>query len=153
MAARFLIGGCMDINEILTKNFPEVNKAFFEKEAGIRYLRVEVKHTKMSEIAELSKEINTFLDNNDPSDENYYLDIFSPGTDQTFDPKNSNEYIGENVLISLKKHVKEKNEYIGELLSFDGSEIVVRWNAKGQFRKQEIAIDNIELIKKYIKAK
>lgn len=153
MAARFLIGGRMDINEILTKNFPEVNKAFFEKEAGIRYLRVEVKHTKMSEIAELSKEINTFLDNNDPSDENYYLDIFSPGTDQTFDPKNSDEYIGENVLISLKKHVKEKNEYIGELLSFDGSEIIVKWNAKGQFRKQAIAIDNIELIKKYIKAK
>lgn len=153
MAARFLIGGRMDINETLTKKFPEVNKAYFEKEAGIKYLRVEVKFRKINEIAELSREINTFLDNNDPTQENYYLDIFSPGTDQTFDPKDSNDYIGENILVSLKKHVKDKNEFIGELLSFDGTEIIVRWNAKGQFRKQAIAIDNIELIKKYIKAK
>lgn len=143
----------MDINTILKDNFKEVNKAYFEKEAGINYLRVEVNIRSLEEIAKASKAISAFLDANDPIDANYYLDIFSPGTDESFNAEDSSDHIGENVLITLKKNIKDKKEFIGELLSANEEEIVVRWNAKGQFRKQPIAIDNIESIKKYTKIK
>lgn len=143
----------MDIENTLKENFKEVNKAYFEKEAGINYLRIEVNVRSLDKIAIISKSISDFLDVNDPSDANYYLDIFSPGTDEYFDAKDALNHIGENVQVTLKKNIKDKNEFIGEVLSADDNEVVVRWNAKGQFRKQPISIDNIEKIKKYIKIK
>ena len=143
----------MDIQKILKNEFELVNKAYFEKESGVNFLRIEVNLRNLEEIAKLSSKISEFLDENDPSEEVYYLDIFSPGTDEEFDPKEANLYIGKNILVNLKNSIKGMNEFIGEILSFENNEITIRWNAKGQFRKQIIAIDNIETIKTFTKVK
>lgn len=143
----------MDIEKTLKNEFKEVNKSFFEKDMGMNFLRVEVSTRNLQELTNISKKISEFLDINDPSDGDYYLDVFSPGTDETINIKDLSNFIECNVLVNLKKHIKEKNEFIGTILSVDEKELIIKWNAKGQFRKQIIAIENIEQINKYTKLK
>lgn len=143
----------MDITELLKKEFALVNKAYFETESGTNFLRIEVNLREINKIAKLSSKISLFLDHNNPSKEIYYLDIFSPGTDIEFESIKSENYIGRNVLVKLKNNIKNITEFKGELLSFEKNKIIIKWNAKGQFRKQVIAIDNIELIKTFTSVK
>ena len=128
-----------------------INRTYFEKEFGINYLRIEVSLKELNSISNLSKQISIFLDENDHIDSNYYIDVFSPGTDTSFDPKESRKFIGKNVKVKLLKSINGIAEFIGELLSCENNEIIVRWNAKGQFRKQNISIDDIEKINIYAK--
>ena len=143
----------MNLEKRLLEKFDKINKAYFETEMGMKFLKVEVNIRDLDSITEISREISNYLDEIDKTDDVYYLDVFSPGTDENFEPNESNKHIGEDVQIELTRHVKDMNEFIGELLEADDERIIIRWNAKGQFRKQEIAIDNIKSIKKYIKVK
>ena len=143
----------MDIEQALKSNFSNINKSFFQTENGIEFLKIEVNLIDLNKITSLSKEISLFIDKNLSLDKNYYLDIYSPGSDKEFHVKDSKEYIGENIRIILNKHIKNKEEFIGELLSFENNEIIIKWNNKGQFRKQTIDIEQIQLITKYIKIK
>lgn len=143
----------MDINMILTSEFSEVNKAYFEKEANFEFLRVEVKLRDLNEVVEISKKISQFLDDKDVISKEYYLDVFSAGTDENIQIENMKDYIGENVKVVLNKNIKEFSEFIGELIEVNTDEILIKWNAKGQFRKQQISIDNIKNINKYVKVK
>ena len=43
------------------------------------------------------------------------------------------------------------NYFVGELIESNKEDIIIKWNAKGQFRKQEISISDIDEIKKYTK--
>lgn len=141
----------MTTEEKLKQNFKEINKAYFEREFGVDFLRVEVTHRKIEDVTLITEKISNYLDEIDKSDQKYYLDVFSPGTDEVIDIKELSNFINDNVYVSLKKSINGMNEFIGQLLSNENEIIIVRWNAKGQFRKQEIAIDNIEIIKKYAK--
>ena len=138
---------------ILKENFKEINKAYFEKESGIMYLRIEVNLRNLNAVSDISKKINEYLEANLSFSEKYYLDIFSPGTDEIIELSSIDEFIGENVKVKLFKVIKGMKEFEGEIIETKDKNIVIKWNAKGQFRKQEISISNIDEIKKYIKIK
>lgn len=143
----------MTIDAKIKNSFEEVTKAYFEKEANANFLRVEVIHRDMDKITELSRKINEFVDENDKSDAQYFLDIFSPGTDEEFDVASASEHVGKNIYVSLNKNISSNEFFIGELIEVKENEITVKWNAKGQFRKQPIDKENIKMIKHYAKIK
>ena len=143
----------MDIKELLQKEIKEVRNAFLDKEFNMNFLRVEVSTNDLKTIEEISKRISTLLDEKDPIEGEYFLDVFSPGTDQEFNPKDSKNYINEHIKIELFKNINDKKEFIGDLVDANDEIITIKWNAKGQFRKTKISIDNIKIIKKYSKIK
>ena len=143
----------MDITKLIKKNFNLVINAYFEEEFGSTFLRVCVDKTNLNKLAKTSLEINKYVDEMDKEDQAYFLDIFSPGTDQLFDVNKSKEYIGQNVKAILKKQIKSMLIFEGELISVEEDILVIKWNDKGQFRKQDIKFNNIEKIETYIKAK
>ena len=143
----------MEIKELLQKEIKEVRNAFLDKEFNMNFLRVEVSTKDLKSIEEISKRISALLDEKDPIDGEYFLDVFSPGTDQEFDPKDSKDHINEHVKVELFKNIKDMDEFIGDLIDADDENMTIKWNAKGQFKKTQISIDNIKIIKKYSKIK
>lgn len=136
----------MNIEKDILEKFELVNRAFFEKEGNLNFLRIEVNLKDLDEITNYSRKINEYLDENDKSQDQYYLDIYSSGTEIEVDKKDLDKYIGSNIFVKLKENIKDKNSFEGELIEDSKEEILVRWNAKGQFRKQIINKENIERV-------
>lgn len=143
----------MDLKKKLQEKFSEIKDVFFEKEMGFKFLRVETTLRNLDDVTALSRKISDYLDIIDTTDEEYMLDVYSAGTDSTLDKTNLQEHIEMNVLVVLNKRIKDFDSFEGKLLSADEKQIMIRWNAKGQFRKQEIELDNIKSINLSAKAK
>lgn len=141
----------MTLEEKIKNEFNEITKAYFDKEAGAKFLRIEVIHRDIDKITDLSRRLNTFIDENDKSDTQFYLDVFSPGTDQEFDVAQAQENVGKNIYVEVNKQINSIGYFIGELVEANDEEIIVKWNNKGQFRKQQIEKSNIKMIKHYAK--
>lgn len=137
----------MDIKKKLQEQFIEIKDAFFEKEMGMKFLRVETTLRDLEEVTKLSRKISDYLDEIDKSDAEYYLDVYSAGTDSSLDKNDLQENLNKNVLVTLNKRIKDFDGFEGQLLSADDKIVIIRWNAMGQFRKQEIELDNIKEIK------
>lgn len=141
----------MDVKQTLQAKFPEVSDAFFEKEGSMLFLRVEVSLKTLDDVSKLSREISDFLDQNDPTEKEYYLDIYSSGAESTIAINDLKNYVDQYVSIDLNSKVKDKLNYEGTIIEADEQKILVKWNAKGQFRKQEIELTNIKTAKLAIK--
>ena len=142
----------MNIKEILQNNFPVVNDAKFEKEAGADFLRVEVNLTKMDDVTEISRKISDFLDTVKELEDEYFLDIYSSGTDKALELNDLSQHIDSYVKVVLVKQIKDNQEFLGNLIADEEDKIIIKWNAKGQFRKQEILKENIKSVNLYAKA-
>jgi len=116
----------MNIADKIKDQFELVNKVYFEKEDNFNFLRVEVNLSNLEKVTALSREINKFVDENDNSEEEFYLDIFSSGTEKEIDKNNLQEQKGQNVLVKLNKHIKEKDSFEGELLEAENESITIR---------------------------
>lgn len=141
----------MDVKQTLQTKFPQVSDAFFEKEGTMLFLRVEVSLKTLDDVSKLSREISDFLDQNDPSEKEYYLDIYSSGAESIINTNELKNFIDKYVSIDLNSKVKDKLNYEGTIIEADEKKIIVKWNAKGQFRKQEIELTNIKTAKLAIK--
>lgn len=143
----------MQIEKKLQDKFTQINNAYFEEDRSTKFLRVEVNLKSLDEIAMLSREISAYLDTVDHDIEEYYLDVFSSGTDQSLDINDLDKHLEANVFVELNEDIKDYKSFEGTLIEVTEEKIVVKWNAKGQFRKQEIQKNNIKDIKLYAKTK
>ncbi|WP_168380707.1 hypothetical protein [Mycoplasma todarodis] len=144
----------MTILESLQAKFGDkITSTKWEEEFGATFLRVEVQEPKLSELTLLSKEISDYLDTIDQTDKEYFLDIFSAGTDKEISFDALPEMIEENILVTLVRPIKDKIQFEGTLLEADPKGLTIKWNAKGQFRKQILAKEDIEKINLSAKVK
>ena len=142
----------MDIKTTLLKKFENtVNDAFLENRDGFNFINVELKLTNFDDVIVMSKKISEYLDEINYSEDEYYLDVYSSGTEQDIDVNNIEKHLNESVQIELKTAIKGNLEFVGDLVEANETKLKVLWNAKGQFRKQEIDLDNIENIKLFTK--
>lgn len=116
----------MDVKQTLQKNFPEVKDAFFEKEAGALFLRIEVSLKTLDQVSELSRNISNFLDQNEPSEKEYFLDIYSSGAEHLIELDDLENYFEKTITVKLKKPIKDKPDFEGKLLSVDQEKIIIR---------------------------
>jgi len=133
----------MKIEKAIKENFKEVEKAYFIKEDGINFLRVETSLHKMEDIENISKNINTYIDSNYESEDQYFLDVLSKGTETSIEWNDLNKEIEKNIKVFISNTDEAFEGVLKEVLS---DSIIIKYNAKGQFRNKNIAKINIEKI-------
>lgn len=136
----------MNIEKIKTV-FKDINTVALVQRSGQTFLEIEVNLKTIAEVENISRQISTYLDENEDFDSNYFLDIFSSGTDHQIKIQDLENYQGKNLEINLKHPIKDKESFEGTLIKLTPSMLTIKWNAKGQFRNQEIALNTIDKIK------
>ncbi|MFV0440558.1 MAG: ribosome maturation factor RimP [Lachnospirales bacterium] len=82
------------------------------------------------------------LDENDPIEKAYTLEVSSPGVERKLrTPTHFERYINEDIYVKTYKGVDSKKEFIGKLLSYENEVIKVETIDKTyEFTKDEVAL-------------
>ncbi|KPU28176.1 hypothetical protein TR13x_02235 [Caloranaerobacter sp. TR13] len=101
----------------------------FVKEGSQRFLRIFIDKPggiTIEDCQKVSERISDRLDEIDPIEENYYLEVSSPGLDRPL--KTENDYkksLGKEVEISLYKPIEGRKKFIGKLKNYDKSTVTI----------------------------
>ncbi len=117
------------LGSILLKYNYELVDVEYIKEGPHFYLRVFIDKqggVTIDDCQKVSEELSTLLDEKDPIEDNYFLEVSSPGLDR---PLKSNmdleKSIGKDIEISLYKQINGKKKYIGKLADFNDNIILI----------------------------
>lgn len=123
----------------------------FVKEGASHYLRIFIDKPEgisINDCTDVSHAVDPVIDEADPIDCSYYLEVCSPGIDRELSRPHHFEYgIGKEITVKLFKAIDGKKEFTGTLKSYDGS-IVIELDGntltfnKGEYSKVHI-FDNI----------
>lgn len=96
----------------------------YVKEAGENYLRIYIDKEDggvgLSDCEMVSRRVSELMDENDPIEDKYFLEVSSPGIFRTlFTDEHLERYTGEQVDIKTKSVFKGKKKLTGILKSFD----------------------------------
>jgi len=95
----------------------------------------------------VSEIISEKLDELDPIEQSYYLEVSSPGLDRPLKTdKDLKRNIGMKVELNLYKKIDGKKNYIGELLDFSDKDIVILMDNKNEKKISREYISNIKLV-------
>jgi len=138
------------IEEIVKSNNLNLFDLEFVKEDGMWFLRVSIEKddgTMDFETAEIiSNLVSSKLDELDPIDHEYVLDVCSPGAERPI--RNKEEFISslnKYITVYLKEEDELKNDsYTGDLLEVNDEEIVLSYKDKTRVKKATIKFNNIE---------
>ena len=134
--------------EKLKEKIPfKINSIQFVKRDGFRFLEIELPDSDLKTVEEKSKIISQIIDEIDDSSENYYLDIFSSGTEKEIELKNINLFLNQYISVKTSKHYLKKCEWEGDFIENNINNIVLRVNNKGRFQKLKIEKTDISYIK------
>ena len=121
----------------------------FVKESGEYFLRFYIGKLggiSIDDCQKTSEILSDKLDEIDPIDKSYYLEVSSPGLDRPLKTdKDLKRNIGMKVELSLYKNFEDKKNYIGKLVDYSDKYIVI---LDGEIEKsipREI-ISNIKLV-------
>ena len=115
----------------------------FLKEGASWYLRIFIDKdggVGIDDCVNLSHAIDKPLDESDPIEQAYYLEVSSPGIERDLvRPEHFEAYIGEKVKVKMIRPVEGKREFSGILESYDEGNITVRTEGDGgiTFTKKE----------------
>ncbi|MFC0180798.1 ribosome maturation factor RimP [Thorsellia kenyensis] len=108
-----------------------VLRVYLDKEGGVT----------IDDCSDASYQISAVLDVEDPIQSAYYLEVSSPGLDRLlFTPSHYEQYIGEQVQVSLRMAVSNRRNFKGVIDSVDGEMI----NLKVDGQILTIALSNIQ---------
>ncbi len=123
----------------------------FSKRDNLLFLDIEIDSPTLVEIEKKSKIISNILDEIDQTDKEYYLNIYSSGTEKNIDWENIHDYLEENIKIKLINPILDSHDFEGTLIEVNESSIKMKINMKGCFRKLEFQNSNIKQFKQSIK--
>ena len=138
------------IEKIVTDNDLNLYDIEYVKENGMWFLRVSIERhdgTMDFETAEvISNLVSAKLDELDPIDHQYILDVCSPGVER---PIRNIEEFKKNINNYIKVYLKEKDEngldnYTGDLLEVNENELVMSYKVKTRTKQVIIDLNNIE---------
>lgn len=96
----------------------------FVKEGASHYLRIFIDKPdgiSINDCTDVSHAIDPVIDEADPIDCSYYLEVCSPGTDRELVRPHHFEYgLGKEVTVKLFKAIDGKKEFTGVLKNYDG---------------------------------
>ncbi len=111
----------------------------FVKEGASHYLRIFIdkpEGVSINDCTEVSHAVDPLIDEADPIDCSYYLEVCSPGTERELSRPHHFEYgLGKNVTVKLFKAVDGKKEFTGVLKSADGDITIDTENGEITFSK------------------
>lgn len=114
----------------------------FVKEGASWYLRVFIDRNggiSIDDCTEVSRLIDPIIDDADPVNVSYFLEVCSPGLERELtEPEHFNKYIGADVKVRLIRPRDGKKEFSGKLISYNGGVTVLCGDEEMGFAKNEI---------------
>lgn len=121
----------------------------FVKEGSSYFLRIFIDKPggiTIDDCQRVSQVISEELDNQDPINVAYYLEVSSPGLDRPLKTdKDLNRSLGKDVEISLYKNFQGKKKLVGELLCFDKDFIRITDSELGEIEIPRMIISKVNL--------
>ena len=142
------------IREKLNSMGYELSSMSSRIEKGDRILSIVVDRVEpidMEAIVEVSRELNKFLDEIDPFENPYTLDISSLGAEKPLDKDNLKDYLNRYVHVHLINPINGENIYEGTLVGQDENQITLEYRVKTRTKTVDITKSNISNIRLAIK--
>lgn len=123
------------LEDFLRENGMELYNVEYVKEVKDWFLRVYIDKVSDGEEAYISTDdcelvsrfLSEKLDESDPIEQNYYLEVSSPGIDRTLlFEKDYTRFAGREVDVTLYKAIEGKKIYTGQLVGLINNHIVVK---------------------------
>lgn len=115
---------------IVEKNNCELYHLEYVKEAGENYLRIYIDNSNgisLEDCEKTSRGISEILDVEDPITDSYCLEVSSPGIERIlYDDNHLKKYIGQNVLVNLKRLFEGTKKLEGDLVGFSDVQIEIQ---------------------------
>ena len=125
----------------------------FVKENGEQFLRFFIGKAEgitIDDCQEVSEVLGKKLDELDPIQDSYYLEVSSPGLDRPLKTdKDLSRNIGKDIEISLYRNIDGKKKYSGQLIGFTQEDITIKEENQEKRAIQRDAISNIKLAVKF----
>lgn len=123
----------------------------FNQREGFKFLDIELDEKDLNAIEEKTQIILKALNQIDQSNDEYFLNVYSSGTEKEISKNNLNNHLEEYIHIKTSKQYLDKSEWEGHLKTISQNEIILLVNNKGRFQKLKIDMDDINYIKKTAK--
>lgn len=136
---------------VLEKNNFELVDVEYKKEGIHWYLRVYIDKEggiTLDDCQLVSEYLSDKLDEVDPIEHSYILEVSSPGLDRPLKkPRDFERNIGKEIEISLYAPIDKRKKFEGELIEFTGDKIIIIYNGE----RKEFDLKNVSLVKPVIK--
>ena len=122
------------IEPYLTEQGFELVDVEYVKEGGSYFLRIYVDKEggiDIDDCGQISEYMSQKLDENDPIEEAYFLEVSSPGAERPL--KKAEEVlkaVGKDVFVTTYEPINGSKEFEGKLLSFENGELVIAFGKK-----------------------
>ena len=141
--------------EFFAQNGLELYNSEFVKEGRDWFLRVyidktqEAQYVSTDDCEKVSRFLSAELDRIDPIEQNYYLEVSSPGMDRALlKDKDFVRFAGEIVDISLDKAVDGQKAYQGRLVGIEDGKIIItdEQDNRIEFPREQVAKTKLAVI-------
>ncbi len=120
----------------------------FVKEGASHYLRVFIDKPEgisINDCTDVSHAIDPIIDEADPIDVSYYLEVSSPGLQRELSrSEHFEKMLGKAIRVKLFKAIDGKKEFSGVLKAYDGSVTLETADGELRFEKGSVAKANLE---------
>lgn len=121
----------------------------FVNENNDNYLRIYIDSQKgigLDDCEKVSRAVSAMLDELDPIESNYYLEVSSPGLErQLYNDKHIEENIGKTILVKLNSLFNGARKFQGKIKSLDNENLTLEVNGE-DFKIPRNKIKKINLI-------
>ncbi|WP_181348686.1 ribosome maturation factor RimP [Thalassobacillus sp. CUG 92003] len=125
----------------------ELVEVEYKHEGKNWYLRVYVDKpggVDIEECGRVSEQLSEKLDEHDPINFPYFLEVSSPGAERPLKkPEDFLSHIGEHVYIKLYEHIDGEKEFEGDLVSFENNTATIEFKIKTKTKQIEVPYDKI----------
>ena len=105
----------------------------------------------MDMIVNLTNALNTYLDELNPFEKAYTLDISSLGAEKPLKVEKLDKYVGKYIHVHLINPIKGENIYEGDLINVNEDSIILTYKNKTRSISVEIVKSNISKVRLAIK--
>ena len=141
-----------EIRKAIKPSVEELNlriyEIVYEKENGKNYLRVFLENEDftldLDTCVKASEIISNILDKLDPIEDEYFLEVSSPGERSLVSRDDYTRAIGKYILVDVKEKVLDYDELVGDLLRVNEESIDLKINLKGRMKTVSIPFNIIE---------
>ena len=142
----------MKIEEAILPTLHEMNlsiyKIVYEKENGKNYLRVFLEKEDYSLDLDTcviaSEKISKILDDIDPINEEYFLEVASSGERELVSLDDYKKALDKYILVDVSERVLDYDELVGDLVAVNEDGIELKINLKGRMKVVSIPFNIIE---------
>ncbi|MBP1968067.1 ribosome maturation factor RimP [Virgibacillus natechei] len=98
----------------------------------------------ITECGDVSEELSEKLDEIDPIQENYFLEVSSPGVERPLKTKEDFEMnIDKNIFVKLYEPIEGEKEYEGILKAFTNDMLTIEYKVKTRNKQVEIPYNKV----------